>query len=343
MQRQLDYTRFLRSLNLTMAPKVSIIIANRNDVQMLAVTVRSCIEELQPITSGEIVIVDNSDESVYKALASALPVGYIRDRVMKIYRQDFPCLFTARQMAAEKASGEYIACLDSHMLVGHNTILDLTNFMDRHSKDKTLGFVHAPINWSQQHESHSRHDRDLSINELGDWNRAYDHERTITWKGMPWMCRRDWFLNSINGYGTLAKHKVSWGGGDMYLGTKPWLLGYKNWAVPTRPCIHIGPFPKTNIKDRKVKEVLARDKYRLYGSSGNYPHSFGFLVSCYILGGIPMMERNKDMLIEKFGPALGEQKWWDKAIELGQDEKDWLDANKVMSFEDFLERKPWDV
>ena len=323
-----------------MKPKVSIIIANRNDVAMLSVTVRSCIEELRPIGSGEIIIVDNSDPAVYKVLASALPVGYIKDRVLKVYRQDFSCLFSARQTAAEKASGEYIFCLDSHMLNGRSTIYNLTKFMDRHSYDEDLGFAHAPINWSHQHESRSRHDRDMSTHELGNWGLAYDHERTITWKGMPWMCRRDWFLNDLGGYGALAKNKVSWGGGDMYLGIKSWLLGYKNWAVPTNPCIHIGPFPETDKETTATRNVRNQNKYRVYGTSGEHPHSFGFLVACYILGGESMMERNKDAIVERFN--LDVNGLWDKAMELGQEEKHWLDGRKVMAFEELLERKPWD-
>jgi len=305
---------------------------------MLAVTVRSCIEELRPVGSGEIIIVDNSDLPIYKVLPSALPIGYIKDRVLKIYRQDFPCLFSARQTAAERATGEYLFCLDSHMLVGRSTIISLAKFMDR--QDNGIGFAHAPINWAHQHESHSRHDRDMSVNELGDWGLAYDHERTITWKGMPWMCRRDWFLDNLNGYGALAEHKVSWGGGDMYLGIKPWLLGFKNWAVPTNPCIHFGPMPNPETKDKKVKEAQLRDKYRLYSASGKYPHTFGFLVACYVLGGDPMIERNKDILSERF--SLNVEEWRDKAIEIGQEDKDWLDERKVMTFEELLERKPWD-
>ena len=217
-----------------MKPAVSVIIANRNDIAMLAVTVRSCIEELRPLGKGqgEIVIVDNSDPAVYKLVASALPTGYCRgkDRILKIHHQDFPCLFSAREKAAELASGEYTFCLDSHMIVGRDCILELASFMDRHRKDKTLGFVHAPISWAHHHERNAKIDRDMSVNELGDWHTAYSFERTITWKGMPWMCRRDWFLDrdkGLNSYGALSEHKISWGGGDMHIGVKPWLLGFK--------------------------------------------------------------------------------------------------------------------
>lgn len=331
-----------------MVKELSVIISNRNDLTMLSVTVRSCIEAFRPIglSKCEIVIVDNSDEQVFHQLHSVLPTGYIRDGILKIYRQDFPCLFTARQSAAEKSLGEYIICVDSHMLIGHNMFLDLLTFMEERSDDPTVGFAHAPINWAHQHERASRHDRDMSTHELGNWGTRYNNLKLITWKGMPWICKREWFLsstNGINGYGALAEHKISWGGGDMHIGIKPWLLGFKNYAVPTSPGIHIGPFPKIDtIQDDKNSCVYGPDKYRLYSNSGKGPHALGFLISCYILGGLSMMRRNKAAIRERFGRYIDVDKNWHKAISLGQQEKDWLDKHKTISFNNLLKEKPWE-
>ena len=330
-----------------MNPRVSIIISNRNDVPMLVVTVRSCIEELRPLgpEAGEIVICDNSDPGVYEKLGSALPAGYVREGLLKVHQQAFPCLFTARETAIEHAKGEYVLCVDSHVIIGRDMILDLVNFMDSKKDDKTLGFIHAPVNWAHQHESAAKHDRDMSECELGNWGTVHKSPRTITWKGMPWICRREWFLNKewgLGGYGALADHKLSWGGGDMHIGIKPWLLGFKNWAVPTNPAIHIGPFPKID-NDGKNRNIVTvgQDKYRLWSKSGNGPHTIGFLVSCFILGGEPMMERNKDAITRKFGRYLDVKKWWNKAKEYGREEKQWLNNRKVMTFEQLLETKPW--
>lgn len=329
---------------------------------MLIVTIRSALEELKPLGpgSGEVIICDNSDPFIYKQLASALPTGYIKGGKgsLKVFRQDFPCIFTARETTAEKASGDYILCLDSHMICGRDMIVDLVTFMDKASTDPTIGFAHAPINWAHQHERSSRHDRDMTTCELGDWGAAYSHIRPITWKGMPWICRREWFLDKkkgLGGYGALAEHKLSWGGGDMHIGIKPWLLGFKNWAVPTSPGIHIGPFPKIDIDEnpnitkiapsahsaRGPQHISARDKYRVYSVSGEGPHALGFLVSCYVLGGEAMMLRNKQAIINRFQPFINVEQEWEKAKRLGEAEKQWLDSRKVMSFEQLLERKPW--
>lgn len=309
---------------------------------MLAVTIRSCIEELKPLghENCEIIIVDNSDERIYKTLNTFIPIGYVKDRLVKVYRQDFPCLFTARETAVEKASGKYIVCVDSHMLIGHDMFLDLYNFMESNKKDKTLAFAHASISWAHQHERNAKHDRDMSVNELGNWNKTYKRARTITWKGMPWICKKDTWT-AIQGYGALSQHKLSWGGGDLHIGIKPWLLGSKNWAVPCSPGIHIGPFPNEQKNGNKHISVVGRDKYRTYSASGNGPHTIGFLVSCYVLGGIPMMRRNKEAIQERFGKFIDVDKSWDQAKKYGEDEKAWLDERRVMTFEQLLATRPW--
>lgn len=331
--------------------KLSVIISNRNDISMLVVTIRSCIEELRPLGqgNGEIVVVDNSDPNVYEYIRAAVPSGYLRDGTLKMFRQLKPCLFSAREMAVSKAIGDYIFCLDSHMLVGRDCFLDSVNFMDRRSDDPTLGFGHPPISWAHQHESRARHDRDISQHELGPWGSAYDHEQTITWKGMPWICRREWFLDKetgLGGYGALAEHRVSWGGGDMHIGVKPWLLGFKNWAIPTNPCIHIGPFPKVDLPKESPNDTFVAknplgERYRLYSNSGAFPHTFGFLVSCFVLGGEPMMKRNKKALQEHFGKYLKIDEYWQRAMEIGRNEREWLLKRQKMSFEQLLQLKPW--
>lgn len=322
---------------------LSIIISNRNDTVMLSVTINSVLESLRPFPpkTTEIIIVDNSDSAIYKLLPSVIPMEYVRERRIKIFRQPSPCLFSARELAASKASGKYIACLDSHMISGRDTFVDLFEFAENFST-KSTGFIHAPLKWAHHHERSSVIERDMSVNELGDWHKSKSRTGLITWKGMPWLCNRKWFLDrdkGLGGYGALSDHHISWGGGDMHIGIKPWLLGFQNWGVSTDPCTHIGPFPKIDQGDDT--NHVRPGKYRLYGASGEYPHTFGFLVSCYVLGGEAMIERNESTLINRFGRYLDFKKWRSKAIELGQQERTWLLKRQKMSFEQLLETKPW--
>ncbi len=251
--------------------KVSVIISNRNDTHFLAVTIRSALEELKAVPGGgEVIIVDNSDAEYKQAVRHVIPGGYLGKEV-KLYFQDYPCLFTARETAARKASGQYILCVDSHNLFGRDSIIKAVHFMNRH-KEKTLGFGSLPVNWLCQHARHSKHDM---LHLHGTWGKLYDTERRISWKGQPWICNRDWFLEKLGGYGCFSANKLCWGGGDMYLGVKSWLLGYENWAIPAAPVIHLGPLP-----------VAARKfcTYRKYGKSGEHEAMIGWPMAFFAFG-----------------------------------------------------------
>lgn len=314
--------------------RLSIIISNRNDTSMLAVTLRSCIEELKAVSGGgEVVIVDNSDERIWNLIPSLIPSGFIDDGRVQLIRQDYPCLFTARETGIRRAKGNYIACVDSHMIIGYNMFKDMVDFMNRHRDDERLGFGHAPINWAHQHESKSKHDRDVSECELGNWNKQYDYERKITWKGMPWICRRRWFNDKLGGYGALSKNKLSWGGGDILLGTKTWLLGYENWAIPTNPAIHLGPFPNVDGKEG--------NKYRVYSKSGQYPAVTGYLVALYSLGGMDAIKRNTKAIKKNF-PWFNIQKYIPVARKLARGERKRLEVEGKMTYQEYLKNKPWE-
>ena len=311
--------------------KLSVIISNRNDILMLAITIRSVIEALRPVglDRSEIVICDNSFRESYMEITKNIPNAYLNSGLVKISYQEFPCLFTARETAAREASGEYLLCLDSHMLIGHNMILDLFNFME-HSAPANIGFAHAPIIWCHHDDSMAKHDRDTTGPQPGKWGRAYDTPTPISWKGMPWICRREFFLGPLGGYGALSQHQLGWGGGDMHIGLKPWILGFENWAVPTTPGTHIGRLPGS--KNEKFK-------YRNYTTSGRYPKCLGFLVSSWVLGGDENVRRDTPKLEGVF--KLDVRGLLPTAKKLGRDEREMILANQEYPLAQLLERPRW--
>jgi len=328
----------------------SVIIANRNDFISLCVTVRSALEELKAIdNSGEVIIVDSSDEDIWDGISQGSMVSkkFMNEGLLKVYRQRFHCLFTARETAVKKSKGKYVLCVDSHVLFGHNMIKDLVEFMERRDNPK-IAFAHAPLNWAHHHTSRYCHDRNMDLmaiarKETSAWGRAYKEERRISWKGMPWIIRRSTFLKGINGYGALAQHRLSWPG-DPHLGMKPWLIGYENWAVPCSPGIHLGPFPE------RVKKL---HRYRVYtGKTGTYDNVMSSMLSTYILGGEDAVRKYGWILLRcmKGDPNGKLKQVYDSAIPrllpkakvLAKDEVEWMEERRVMSFEEMLEKKPWD-
>lgn len=308
---------------------------------MLNVTLNNAIEMLKTIDmNGEIVIVDNSDQKFYELMPIAYPVGWLKNGWVRVFRQEEPGFTTARMEAAKQAKGEYIFCVDSHVLFGLNTLRDSLDFMERHKDDEKLGFGHPPIRWAHQGPAAVKHTLKVSDKGLpnGGWDCAYSKERRMFWKFMPWICRREWFLNTLRGYGTHATERLSWGGAEALMQVKSLMLGFENWAIPTDPVIHIGPYTPEVIKTGQYK-------YRTYGANGNKPHGFGVLVAYAVLGG---------PIVGKVHAQRGQQQFenrhkfkplsrWDEVWEMSKPEHEWLQERKVYDYEQLLLEKPWEI
>lgn len=314
--------------------KVSIIISNRNDLVMLNVTLRSAIEAMIPFgDQAEIVLVDNSDEEKWKkGIPAVIPQDYIRRKQIRIFRQEFPCFTEARMEAARQATGEYLFCVDSHVLFGYNTLVDAVNFMDNEAPDN-IAFGHPPICWAGQGEVGKRWTLGISDRGTpwGNWARkGYREHGKMFWKFMPWICRRDWYLNTLNGYGSHAVYGLGWGGAEMLQQFKALMLGYENWALAIRPVIHIGPYGG-------LAQGLDTYKYRTYGANGKYP-GIGVFVAFYVfLGedGIEEAKKVEDRTNRRHGVTV--EKHWDLARQFGKAEHEWLQANQKYSYHQLLE------
>jgi glycosyltransferase involved in cell wall biosynthesis len=320
--------------------KLSIIIPNRNDAVMLAITVRTALEELKAIDNdGEIVIVDNSDIDVWNVISavnkSPLNLGYVEEGKVQLIHQTFPGLYSARETGIKYARGKYCYNMDSHTVVGHDSLKDLVNFMEEREGSQ-VGFAFAPIGWVSQHETYARHD--IKVNEgtvFGNWGRQYYEPTKICWNFASKIFNREWFLSTHGGYGFYAKKQVSWGGGEMYVALKCWLLGYENWAVPCSPQYHIGPFSE------EVQRLGYR--YRWYGTSGEGKVGIGVLAAFYALGGEEMKEeaRKAKKGLAQYG--IDVDKDWPEAKRLAEEDWEWLKARQVMSFQELMEKQPFHV
>lgn len=319
--------------------KLSIIISNRNDIVMLNVTLNSCLEMMKGCDfESEIVICDNSDPKFYELMPIAYPNGWIKQKLVKVIRQEDPCFTSARHRAAEAATGEYIFCIDSHVLMGLRTLQDSVNFMDRHREDPNLGFGHPPIRWAHQGPAAIKHTLRPSPTGAanGGWDCAYTTERKMYWKFMPWICRRDWYLNTLKGYGTHATEMMSWGGAEQLQQVKSLMLGYENWVIITDPVAHIGPYTPAVIKTGQYK-------YRTYGKNGNFPHGFGVLCAHYVVAGpergleLALATKEQFMNRHKFDP----ESRWDEVARVSEPEYQWLKERAKYTYDQLITSKPW--
>lgn len=307
---------------------------------MLNVTLNVCLEMMKTLDcESEIVICDNSDQKFYELMPIAYPVGWLKKDLVRVFRQPEPCFTSARMKAAEEAKGEYIFCVDSHVLFGLNTLRDSVSFMDRHKDDTKLGFGHPPIRWAHQGPAAVKHTLKISDKGApnGGWDRAYTTERKMFWKFMPWICRRDWYLNTLKGYGTHSDYKLSWGGAELLQQVKSLMLGYENWSIPTDPVIHIGPYTPEVVKTGQYK-------YRTYAANGNFPHGFGILAAYYVLAGDKVGLEHAKLGEEQFTNRhqIKINDYWGKAKEIGQAEHEWLNHHKQYDYLELLEKRPWE-
>lgn len=320
--------------------KVSIIIPNRNDTVMLGVTIRSAIEALKAIDSdGEIIVVDNSDADIWNIIkkpnVSPCPlIGYQQDGILKYIRQPFPSMYTAFQTGAKEAKGKYLIRSDSHVYFGHNILKDCVDFMES-MPDIGCGF--SPIGWWNLHEriakTHIRENDNGGI--FGPWGRKAkkDLPAKIAWGFGPRIISKEWY-DKIGGFGFFADRKVSWGGGEFYLSIKSLLFGRENWTFDASPMYHIGPYSKE-------VEGLGYS-FRKYGSSGVGNQGIGILSAFYALGGDSAIEealKSKDGLKSQYG--IDVKRDWGKAREFALKDREFILDNQVVSFDEILERKPW--
>jgi glycosyltransferase involved in cell wall biosynthesis len=304
---------------------------------MLSVTVRSVFENLKQIGGdGEVIVIDNSDQDIYDVLkvGKISPLA-LSEKGFRLVRQDFPSMHSARQAGIEQATGKYVMMSDSHVLWGNGVIRDCVKFMDEHPECKQ-GF--ANVGWLDLPEHFSKNYFNLNSEGgiYGPWGgKPYAEPRKISWFFGFRIARREWFLNECGGYGFFSRGNVSWGGGEFYAAIKCWLMGGECWSIPTSPCYHIGPF-------NKALAEVANYKFRVYGGSGSGKQGIGILAAFYALGGEGFGKEQAHInrkAFEQYGITL---KDWDEAKRIVGDDRQWIEDHQVCSFEDLLNRKPWD-
>jgi hypothetical protein len=157
------------------------------------------------------------------------------------------------------------------------------------------------------------------------------------WKFMPWICRKDWYLNTIKGYGTHSNAMLSWGGAETIQQVKSLMMGFDNWAIATDPVIHIGPYTPEVVKTGQYK-------YRTYSANGNYPHGFGVLASYMVLAGdklgYELAKKGEKAFTARHHIEV--DKYWKEAVKVGKAEYEWLDSVKKYSYPELIEARPWE-
>jgi hypothetical protein len=298
---------------------------------MLMMTILSAREAIAYAgVKGEIVIVDNSDQSMKPALKAML-AGVMKDGDVRLFHDDSPSAARVIDRCHREAAGEFLFYTDAHCLIGYDTIKNLIDFYEANDTGK-MAFLHAPIQWAHQSKERRLTHFTTKQSKLGSWagSRVAKEPRKVTWKGMPYLIRRSVYL-AIDGYGCCAEHGLGWGI-MYYLGPKPWLLGYENWAIPSGISYHFGEWPEA---------MRPFTKYRTYASKNPTKHGAPIAVACYVFGGEALLKHeyeNYPMLAKMFSSY---KEALDTAKKYGEKERQTMQGRMVISYDELIHRAPW--
>jgi len=304
---------------------ISVVISTRNDPIGCLFTVRSLLEEAKGFDGKvEIVIVDNSDKDGLN-IGDLIDVQYIVEGKIKLLKESVSCIFSARDKGVEVANGDYIIILDSHMMLSRGAFV---SFNKTFAKGDEVGIVYGPLIYHMDTEIDAYHSRDIrtfmavKFREVG-WNC-----RKIPFRGAPFGMKKSLY-QEIQGYGTLAKEKYSWGGGDAYMGIKSLLFGKVNYLVENFAGIHIGPFKRDPF-------LCRTSEYARTHEGGRW---MGILVAGYILGGETLLQQRVKRIqrrLKRF-EDFSERSLHNIRL-VGEGEKRWIKDNAKFTFEEIQEQ-----
>ena len=102
--------------------------------------------------------------------------------------------------------------------------------------------------------------------------------------------------------------------------------------MPCRPVWHVGPFKGLDAKYYR---------YRLYGRSGGHGFWFGILVASYVFGA---ESPDNPIMRMRWGHVkqYNTDEHWERAKELGKEDRKWFEKRQVMSIDELMANKPWE-
>lgn len=205
--------------------KLSVVISARDEFPNIVHTVHSIINDLETFLSRhewEIIIVDNGsvDPMSWRFLAER---GLYYHRNIRVHHDPIMGNVTARNKGARLAKGEYLFFSDAHMSYRVGTFKRAMETID-----ECDGIVHGTVQWMGGYDpAQPSVQYSIKIGEKlwGTWNNALvvsDDWFAIPASGHCFLgVRRQQFLD----YGGYNDWFRCYGGGELYLALKWWMLG----------------------------------------------------------------------------------------------------------------------
>lgn len=314
---------------------VSIVIGSRNEAKTLPLTVNNLMEDMihSGIENFEFIIQDNGStdetsrfygwrpsEKVPRTKYIYSPRGIVASGRLKVFYDPILSNVGTRNKGVLNSKYENIIFADAHIGVRVGTVLSTLTSLNKYG-----GLIHGAVSWmgADGADPQPGYQYSYKVGEKiwGTWNKvaiSTTEPFYIPITGHCWLAvkRKDFIARGGYPYAQRV-----YGGGEPYLDTKWWMTGSTSMCDPNSLIYHLSAGRDYNWNSLDLIHNM-------------------FLVS-YILGGDRWIDRilvtylNKPGTHHEIVKALYEE----AKIE-GEEDKKWLDENKIMTFEELL-RLDW--
>ncbi len=304
--------------------KVSIIISSRDEGHNNLFTIQSIINDLETFLRPdefEFILVDNGSKNkdAWRFVAER---GMFYHRTVRILNDPFMGNVTARNKGVALARGKYIFFSDSHMQYRVGSFKAMIDALDTYG-----GIVHPSVQWLGGYEPSGRsYQYSLKLGEKlwGTWNNSIvgDGQNPFYIPVSGHCClgvRRDEFIR----LGQYHPYFRCYGGGELYLDLKWWMLGSTVMVVPQAVGYHLS----------------AGRGYHYMQS--DFIHNMMLLA--YALGADALAERVYLRYLGKDGVNRESLKaLHDQALQEASADRISIPAARTLSLYDLLTVRPWD-
>lgn len=316
--------------------KLSVIIPARNEFPNIVHTVHSVLSawetsyELLGYNQEdlEIIIVNNcSTDREYPRTANKgttehlMPRGIYSNRYLRVVYDPLAGNHTARTTGARVARGEYVFFSDGHMSYAPKYFYWMIK-----ACQESGGIVHSPIGW---HGTYPPYEQSLGYQytiKIGDEWRGTWAQRCLTkedWFYIPalghcsLLMRRDQFFR-FGGYQDVHR---AYGGGEMYLNMKWWMMG-----------------STVVVEPRAVGYHLHSERGYAYLYDNYIENDLGCL---YALGIDDWRERTYLNWLRKYNKNVLKEIMDRNEREHGKD-RAFIERNRKYTFNEIIAERPWD-
>lgn len=309
---------------------ISVIIGARNEYPQIVMTVCNLMEDMHSsgIEKWEIIIQDNGStdetsrffgwkpiEKGYRWKYEPSPRGLIAEDRLRIFYDPVLSNVGTRNKGVLNARYENIIFADAHIIVRPGTIKSIVSTLNDFG-----GIIHAAVSWmgasSDNPQPGYQYSYKVGEKIWGTWNKAQVAQTPfyIPLCGHCFLAVKKKEFIEKRGYPYAQR---VYGGGEPYLDTKWWMTGSTSVCDPNALVYHLS----------------AGRGYSWH----NIDLIHNMLLVSYILGGEEWIDRIYITYLNKPGTSheLLTQLYNEAKAE-GEEDKKWLDENKIMTFEELL-------